>query len=71
MPTHRDMPASWQEHARRRSQEVTHAVERARELREQSAAKTLPELARERRTRLAAADAARATTSVPPPPSAA
>jgi len=67
MPTHRDMPAAWQEHARRRSQDVTRAVERARELREQSARKTLPELARERRARLAAADAARATTSVPPP----
>ncbi len=71
MPTHRDMPASWQEHARRRSDDVTRAVEHARALREQDAPKTLPELARERRARLAAADAARATTSMPPPPSAA
>jgi hypothetical protein len=71
MPTHRDMPESWQAHARRRSAEVTDAVERARALREQSAPKTLPQLARERRARLAAADAARTFTSVPPPPSAA
>jgi hypothetical protein len=67
MPTHRDMPAAWQEHARRRSQDVTRAVERARDLREQSASKTLPQLARERRSRLTAADAARAATTVPPP----
>jgi hypothetical protein len=67
MPTHRDMPQSWQEHARRRSDDVTRAVEHARALREQTAVKTLPELARERRSRLTAADAARAATSVPPP----
>lgn len=68
MPTHRDMPAAWQEHARRRSQDVARAVERARELREQTASKTLPELARERRARLEAADAARSATTVPAPP---
>jgi hypothetical protein len=62
------MPAAWQEHARRRSAEVTQAVEQSRMLREETAAKTLPQLARERRMRLAAADAVRSATSFPPPP---
>jgi hypothetical protein len=63
MPTHRDMPAAWQEHARRQAT----TVDRARELRALQAPKSLAELARERRARLAAADAARALTSAPPP----
>lgn len=68
MPTHRDMPAGWQEHARRRSDEMAQAVEDAREERAESAPAELDELARRRRRRLEAQDAARAGTSFPPPP---
>jgi hypothetical protein len=68
MPTHRDMPEGWQEHARRRSQEMAQAVERAREARATAAPASLDELARRRRRRLEAQDAARSDASVPPPP---
>jgi hypothetical protein len=67
MPTHPDLPEGWQEHARRRSREVTEAVERARAEREAAAPRSLAQLAREQRERLTAEDRARSTTSVPPP----
>jgi hypothetical protein len=68
MPTHRDMPEGWQAHARRRSEDAAQAAERAREAREAAAPVGLDELARRRRHRLEAQDAARADTSFPPPP---
>jgi len=68
VPTHRDLPDGFHEISRRRSAEVTEAIERARAGREANAAKTRDQLARERRARLNAEDAARAATSVPPPP---
>jgi hypothetical protein len=68
MPTHPDMPEGWQEHARRRSQEVLEADERARRQRAEDAPVGLDELARKRRERMAAEDARRAAQSVPPPP---
>lgn len=61
------MPEGFHEAARRRSAEVTEALERARAAREAAAPKSRDELARERRERLEAQDAARAATSVPPP----
>lgn len=67
MPTHPDMPEGFHDVARRRSAEVTAAIERARAAREASAPKSREQLARERRARLEAADASRAATSVPPP----
>lgn len=67
MPTHPDMPDGFHEVARRRSAEVTDAIERARAAREARAAKSRDQLARERRARLDREDAARAATSVPPP----
>jgi len=67
VPTHRDMPDGFHDAARRRSAEVTDAIERARALREANAVKSRDQLARERRSRLEAADAARAASSVPPP----
>jgi hypothetical protein len=68
MPTHRDMPDGFHEIARRRSAETTDAIERARAAREAGAAKSRAQLACERRERLEAEDAARAATSIPPPP---
>jgi hypothetical protein len=68
MPTHPDMPQGWQEYARRRSAEVTQAVEQARTVREQNAAAPLDQLGRRRAARLAAQEAARARLSIPPPP---
>jgi hypothetical protein len=62
------MPDGWHEQARKRSAEVTAAIERARALREAGAAGTRAERARARRARLDAEDRARAATSVPPPP---
>ena len=67
MPTHPDLPDGFHEIARRRSAEVTEAIERARAAREASAPKSRVERARERRARLEAEDAARAARSVPPP----
>lgn len=67
MPTHPDMPDGWHDVARRRSAKVTAAVERARAAREALAPKSRDQLARERRARLEAEEAARAATSVPPP----
>jgi len=61
------MPDGFHDVARRRSAEVTEAIERARAVREANAPKSREELARERRARLEAQDAARAATSVPPP----
>jgi len=67
MPTHRDLPDGFHDVARRRSAEVTEAIERARAARETNAAVSRDQLARDRRSRLEAEDAARAGTSVPPP----
>jgi hypothetical protein len=50
------MPDGFHEAARRRSAEVTEAVERARAAREANAPKSLDQLARERRARLEAQD---------------
>lgn len=61
------MPDGFHDAARRRSAEVTEAIERARAAREASAPESREQLARERRARLEAEDAARAATSVPPP----
>lgn len=61
------MPDGFHQAARRRSAEVTEAIERARAIREASAPKSRDQLAREGRERLEAQDAARAATSVPPP----
>jgi hypothetical protein len=71
MPTHPDMPQGWRDYARRRSAEVTTAVEQARLERERTAPAPLDQLARRRAARLAAQEAARAFTSVPPPPTSA
>jgi hypothetical protein len=68
MPTHRDMPDGFHDVARRRSAEMTEAIERARVAREASAPKIRDQLAREPRVLLEAQDTARAATSVPPPP---
>jgi antitoxin (DNA-binding transcriptional repressor) of toxin-antitoxin stability system len=65
------MPDGFHDVARRRSGEVTEAVERARAAREANAVKSREQLARERRSRLEAEDGARAATSVPPPEQAA
>lgn len=67
MPTHRDMPDGFHDAARRRSAQVTQAIEQARAAREANAPKSREELARERRAQLEAREAARAATSVPPP----
>jgi hypothetical protein len=67
MPTHPDLPEGFHERARRRSREVTEAVERARAAREATAPRSRAQLARERRERLTAEDEARSGTSVPPP----
>jgi hypothetical protein len=69
MPTHRDMPDGFHDAARRQSAQMTEAVERARAVREANAPKSLEQLARERRARLEAQDAARAATSIAPPAS--
>lgn len=61
------MPDGFHDVARRRSAAVTDAIERARAAREANAPKSRDQLARERRARLEAEDAARAATSVPPP----
>jgi len=61
------MPEGWEEQARRRSAAMLQAVERARSEREATAPKSREQLASERRARLEAEDAARATTSAPPP----
>ncbi|HKG38658.1 MAG TPA: hypothetical protein VKB25_06685 [Conexibacter sp.] len=61
------MPEGFHEAARRRSAEVTEAIERARAEREASAPKSREQLARARCDRLEAQDAARAATSIPPP----
>jgi hypothetical protein len=70
MPTHRDMPDSWRDNARRprrRSAEMDAAVERALAARAAAAPGHLDELARRRSARLAAEDARRKATSQPPP----
>lgn len=59
MPTHKDLPEGFHEAAERRSREAYEATLRAAQQRKATYA-----------ARLAAADEARAATSVPPPPTA-
>jgi len=61
------MPDGFHDVARRRSAEITEAIERARAVREANAPKSREQLARERRVQLEDQETARAATSIPPP----
>jgi hypothetical protein len=70
MPIDREMPAAWQEHARRRSAvQATPIVEQAPESYEASVSTSaLPELARARHARRLRDEVAHDLPRVPPPP---
>lgn len=69
MPTQRDMPESWSRRARGRSDEITAAIVRARQVRAVEAAPARPdELAQRRDARRAAEDARRRLLPTDPPP---